>query len=116
MLATLGWLSQLYRLPRDFVLLVAVANTAYGCYSLTLSRFRRRPMPCIVLLVVANLAWAALCFYWVGAYWGTAGPLGLGHLAAEGLFVGGLGALEWRWRRRLVDRPRGGATADGSHP
>jgi hypothetical protein len=32
---------------------------------------------------------------------GTASAFGLAHLLGEGLFVGGLAALEWRERERL---------------
>ena len=39
-----GWLSELYRLPRDLVFLMGWANLAYGTYSTTLASRPRRPM------------------------------------------------------------------------
>lgn len=101
MLGASGWLSDLYRLPHDFVLLVGWVNLAYGVYALSLARRARRPMSLVVLLIVANLTWAAMCFRWVFAFRQEAGPLGLAHLAAEGAYVGALACLEWRWRERL---------------
>jgi hypothetical protein len=38
---------------------------------------------------------------WAVIFWNTASPLGLAHVVAEGLFVGGLAVLEWRWRHLL---------------
>ncbi|MEM8995483.1 MAG: hypothetical protein AAGF23_11910 [Acidobacteriota bacterium] len=97
-----GWLSELYNLPRQFVLLVAAANLVYGAYSISLARSRRRPPGLIVLLVVANTTWAVLCFQWVYRWHGTASAFGLFHLGAEGLFCLGLAVYEWRLRHRLV--------------
>lgn len=96
-----GWLSKWYRLPQDFLFFIGLVNLAYGSYSLSLARRARRPKTLILLLVVANLTWAVLCFRWVVVFGETASLFGLAHLVGEGLFVGGLACLEWRWRELL---------------
>ena len=101
MLVLAGWLSERYRLPRSFLLFVGVANLAYGCYALSLARRAVRPMALVVALAVANLSWAVLCGFWVLRFHASAHALGLAHLALEGVYVGGLGAVEWRWRGAL---------------
>ncbi|MEM1179351.1 MAG: hypothetical protein AAGM22_13460 [Acidobacteriota bacterium] len=101
-LALAGWLSQLYRLPKDFVLLIAAANLIYGAYSLTIARLHRRPVSLIIALALANTTWAVLCFRWVYRWHETASFFGLFHLGAEGLFCLGLAALEWRLRHQLT--------------
>ncbi len=101
MLAASGWLSALYALPQSFVVGLAVVNLVYGAFSFSLARRDRRPLRLIVLLAVANLGWGVVCWGLAVALAGTASPFGVAHLVGEGLFVGGLGALEWRWRDQL---------------
>ena len=101
MLLLSGWLSVLYALPRAFVVGLAVVNLAYGAYSLSLARRDRRPIALIVALAAANGVWAVACVGMAAALADTASVFGLAHLVGEGLFVGGLGALEWRGRERL---------------
>ncbi len=96
-----GWLSRWYQLPRDFLLLIGLVNLAYSSYSLPLARRSKRPKTLIILLVVANLAWAVACLRWAVVFSETASFYGLAHLVGEGLFVGGLACLEWRWRELL---------------
>jgi hypothetical protein len=105
MLVLSGWLSTLYALPRAFLLTVAAANLAYGTYSGFLSRMPRRPSAMIVALVVANGAWAVLCIVAAWRYRETASVFGLAQLIGEGAFVGGLAALDWRNRAKLVVGP-----------
>ncbi|MFN0107485.1 MAG: hypothetical protein ACKVZH_01420 [Blastocatellia bacterium] len=95
------WLRDFYQLPLNLYLLISLANLAYGCYSLTLASRAKRPKFLILLLIVANLTWAALCARWVFVYATTASFFGLAHLLAEALFVGGLACVEWRWREQL---------------
>lgn len=101
-LALSPWLGRLYALPRGLLAGIAVANLAYGTFSFSLARRARRPRALIALLVVANAAWAVLCFIAAVHFSGTASAFGLAHLAGEGVIVGGLAALEWRARGRLV--------------
>lgn len=96
-----GWLSELYALPLLGVLVMGAANLLYAAFSFSLAVRKVRPMPLIVALVVGNGVWAVGCFVAAGVFAGTASPLGLGTLIAEGLFVGGLAAAEWRFRERL---------------
>ena len=96
-----GWLSDLYRLPRDFVLFLGVVNLLYASYSLCLARRSQRPMTLIVLLAAANLIWGLACFRWAFVFSETASFFGLAQLVGEGIFVGGLACLEWRWRELL---------------
>lgn len=97
-----GWLSAWYGLPRPLLLATAGANLAYGTYSGWLAARRRRPRAALVLLVAANAAWAGVCALLALRFADTASALGLAHLLGEGLFVGGLAALEWRARARLL--------------
>ena len=101
MLALSGWLSTLYALPQTFVVGLAVVNLLYGAFSFSLARRDRRPLRLVVLLALANLAWGVACWGLAVALAGTASPFGVAHLVGEGLFVGGLGGLEWRWREQL---------------
>ena len=101
MFALLGLLSDWYRLPRSLLIGMGVANLTYASYSLTLARRSQRPPALIRLLVVANLIWGVACLRWAFVFVDTASLLGMMHLVAEGLYVGGLGCLEWRWREQL---------------
>ncbi len=102
MLVLSAWLSALYALPRAVLVAVAVANMAYGTYSGFLSRRQRRPYAMIVALVAANGVWAVLCFVAAWHYRETATVFGLAQLIGEGMIVGGMAALEWRVRARLL--------------
>lgn len=102
MLALGRWLSPLYGLPGSLYTIIALANTGYGLYSLSLAVQQRRPRAGIVLLVIANGAWAVLCTVGAVVLWQAVSPFGLAHILAEGAFVGSLAALEWRHRERLI--------------
>ncbi len=99
------WLSRLYALPPGFIIGMGAANVAYGLFSFSLARRRTRPLALLRLLVVANATWAALCVLAVAAVAPYASPLALASLSFEGLFVGGLAALEWRHRVALQRLP-----------
>ena len=101
MLTMGGWLSEWYQLPRELLFLMGWVNLAYGSYSLSLAMRSKRPKPLILLLVVANLVWTVFCLRWAVVFSETASFLGLAHLVGEGLYVGGLACLEWRWRELL---------------
>ncbi len=112
-LALLNWLTVLHGLPKGVLAASGVANVAYGCYSLSLARRAVRPPALIRLLVVANLAWAVVCFALATRYSGSASFLGLGHLLMEGVYVGALGCLEWHWREHLYVQERSRLAAPG---
>ena len=97
-----GWLAELYGLPQDLLLFMGVVNLLYGLNSSSLAARSLRPQKLIVVLVVANLMWALVCLVLAVSYGADASVLGLLHLLVEGVFVGGLGCLEWRWRGLLA--------------
>jgi hypothetical protein len=101
-LAFSGWLSRLYGLPRDLLLLIGAVNLLYGCYSFSLAVRARRPRHLIHLLVFANLGWAAVCLVLTVAFREPATLFGLAQLIGEAVFVGGLASLEWRYRDQLL--------------
>ncbi len=96
------WLSTLYALPPGLVLMMGVANLAYGTFSLSLARRALRPPALLRLLVVANISWAVLCAITAVIVATQASALGLAQLILESVYVGGLGALEWRHRTELL--------------
>jgi hypothetical protein len=101
MIALDEWLSELYAIPLGIFYFVALTNVVYGLFSLSLVMRARRTMGLIKLLAVANGGWAVLCFGLVVYLWCTATFFGIAHVALEGVFVGGLAALEWKQRERL---------------
>ncbi|MBL8822109.1 MAG: hypothetical protein JNJ77_05935 [Planctomycetia bacterium] len=96
------WLSQLYGLPRELLIVFGLANLLYGCYSFWLAMRQRRPMNLIILLVIANAVWAVICFILAVNYATTATVFGQIQLVGEGIFVGGLAWLEWKQRTMLL--------------
>ena len=89
-------------MPRAAVVAIGAANLAYGAFSLSLALRRRRSPGQIAALVTANAAWAAVCGLAAARLAGTASAFGIAQLVAEGAYVGGLAALEWRHRDRLL--------------
>lgn len=96
-----SWLADLYALPERFVLLMGIANLAYASYSFSLALRAQRPFLLIAILVSGNIVWGALCLFWLTSYWGQASWLGAAQLLLEGVFVGGLGFIEWFNRDKL---------------
>lgn len=91
------WLAGLYVLPGSLVLVIGLANLAYGCASFVLARRRRGDrVPYLRVVAAANMAWAVACAVLAVAWFGRASPFGMAQLLGEMLFVGGLGMLEWR--------------------
>ena len=101
-------LAQLHAFPPALVLFIGAVNLAYSCYSGTLAfRASRGHTPsrrAIGILVVANLAWVAVCAAIVAITASTASIFGLAHVGLEGLFVGALAIVEYR-RVRPFARP-----------
>lgn len=94
-------LSNWYDLPSGLVLFMGATNLAYASYSLSLAFRAIRPIYLILLLAAANLAWAIVCFSLAWWFARSASSLGMVHLVGEGIFVGVLGLLEYRWRELL---------------
>ncbi len=103
-LALSEWLARWYDLPQPLVIGNGVTNIAYAAFSFSLARRARRPPSLLVLLVVANATWAALCVIAAILMADQASLLGMTHLLAEGVFVGGLAAVEWSYRGQLLVR------------
>lgn len=97
-----GWLSHMYQLPTNLVLIIGLANLLYGCYSLSLSLRKKRPRNLIRALAIANMSWGVICVIIVGAFRETASIFAYATLLFEAVFVGGLGALEWRVQDELL--------------
>ena len=101
-LALNSWLSRVYALPRNVLLFIGTVNLLYACYSFSLAVRKKRPMPQIKLLVLANSTWVAVCLGLAAAFWEQATLFGAGHLVGEAILVGGLANFEWRWRTQLL--------------
>lgn len=91
------WLTRLYSLPPDLLLVIGIANLAYSCVSFTLAmRSHGVTVPYLRVIAVANVAWAVCCAVFTVVWFNSASVFGLGQLVGEAVFVGGLGLLEWR--------------------
>ncbi|OZC02701.1 hypothetical protein [Rubricoccus marinus] len=97
-----GWLSNLYALPVGFVLFMGLANVAYACGSFSLAVRRQRHLAGVQALAIANMAWGAFLIGMTVVFAREASAFGLATLVAEAVFVGGLGAVEWRHRHGLL--------------
>ncbi len=98
------WLASLYGLPTSVLLLNALANLAYGTFSSTLATLPKRPLSLIKTLSIANCMWAVVCFAFAFNLPSTATVFAAGHAVFEGLFVGSLGIIEWRYRHQLQEK------------
>ena len=96
------WLSGLYALPSSMVVTMGIANLVYGTFSLSLARRAIRPRGLLLLLIVANISWAVLCVITAVVVAKQASFIGLATLLFEGVYVGSLGVLEWRYRAQLA--------------
>lgn len=103
-LALSEWLSRLYGLPHSILLLIGAANLLYATFSFSLARRAERPLPLASLLAWMNMGWAPVCIGILVAFQDTVTGFGTAHLVAEAVFVGCLGAVEWRLRHRLLSR------------
>lgn len=98
------WLSDLGGLPPRVLIAIGMVNLAYSAYSLSLWIRPTRPLYRVVVLVVANLAWSAICMGLLVVYWPLVTPIGVLHLGGEAVWVGVLAALEWRHRDSVARR------------
>lgn len=97
-----GWLSDLYSTSQSLLLFIGAVNLLYASYSFTLAIRSKRKECFINILICANGIWALICTTIVAHYYGSITLLGIAHLAIEASFVGGLAALEWKWREQLL--------------
>lgn len=87
MLAFTAWLSELSALPIRRLIVMGVANVAYGTFAFSLARRRVRPRGLIVLLVAANALWAGLCAVTAILVASNASTWGVAQLLVEGVLV-----------------------------
>lgn len=95
-------LSRWYGLPQGLIFFLGLMNIAYGTYSLSLALRKKRPMSLIRVLAIGNMVWTMVCVGLVLSFLNVASPVGLALLLGEGIFVGGLGLIEWRSRHLLA--------------
>lgn len=100
-----GWLSSLYGLSPNLVIAHAFVHLIYGAYSFSLAVRKQRPMTMLLVLIFANGGWACLCFVFAAALIGNATALAIAAFVVEGLYVGGLGLVEWHRRELLQEQP-----------
>ena len=89
-------------LPKTTVQFMAIANLAYGSYSFYVTTRRQRPLSLVTILSVANIVWLPVCIVIVALFANQITGLGMLHLLGEGLYVAGLGVVEWRMRETLA--------------
>ncbi len=91
------WLSGLYALPVDLLLVIGIANLAYACVSFTLAmRSSGDRVPFLRVIAAANIGWGVACAGMAAVWFGEASVFGMAQLGGESILVGGLGVLEWR--------------------
>lgn len=95
-------LSELYNLPLQIVIFLGIMNVLYGSYSTPLAMREKRKMGFIIFLSIANMTWCFVCLALFLNFRETISIFGLLQLLGEGLYVGALGLVEWRWRNDLL--------------
>lgn len=96
-LALHGWLTELYQLPGELLLVIGLANLSYASLSFTLAqRTRGDRVPFLRVVAVANVLWAVGCIVMALVWAGRASVFGMCELIGEAFFVGSLGVMEWR--------------------
>jgi hypothetical protein len=103
MLILSGWLSSLSGFRREFVIGHAFVHLIYGAYSFSLAVRKRRPMWMLLVLIVANAAWGCFCLIFAGTLLGDAPVFAAAQFTLEGLYVGGLALIEWNRRELLKE-------------
>lgn len=99
-----GPLTGFYGLPTKLLIFIALVNLTYGGFSFCLaSRRLPRTKRFIALLAGANLFWMPVCFVMAACFRESVTVFGLGQLVGEGLYVGGLALLEWKFRDLLIE-------------
>ena len=91
----------LYQIPAWLLSANITANLVYGIGASLLASWHHRSLGAVITLSVANQLWAVVCVVTAVAIAPSASLFGVGHFVGEALFVGILGALEWRWRADL---------------
>ncbi len=91
------WLSDLYALPAELLLVIGIANLAYACVSFRLAmRSSGDRVPFLRVIAAANIGWGVACAVMAAVWFDKASVFGMAQLVGESILVGGLGVLEWR--------------------
>lgn len=101
-LSLIPFFHKIHHLPKPLLAFIGGVNLLYGTCSLTLAIKKERTPTLILLLVLANAAWAINCVRLTFMYSQVMSLFGALHLIGEAVFVGLLAYLEWRRRDRLV--------------
>ena len=80
---------------------MGLANLLYGSYSLFVATRKPRPRRLVEILAYGNMAWLGVCVLVTFLEWDRVTPLGILHVIGEGIYVAGLGIVEWFWRHEL---------------
>lgn len=89
-------------LPQGVIIFTGAANLIYGCFSLNLALREKRSMTMISILAWANMFWLLVCCLLTATWWSQISLFGIVHLIGEGIYVAGLGAVEWHNRESLT--------------
>ncbi len=97
------WFARLYRLPVSIVVTVALANLLYSTYSGSLavraSHGRTPSRRAFYTLIGVNALWPVVCASFLICTWSSVSAFGVAHFVLEGLFVGALARIEWKYLR-----------------
>ena len=93
-----GW----QNLPLATVIVMGAANLAYGGYSLFVTTQKKRPLILVKILAMANMVWLLVCVAIAAMYWRQISLLGIAHVIGEGIYVAGLGFVEWKMKASLA--------------
>jgi hypothetical protein len=97
MLSLRGWLAELSRLPSELILVMGIANLAYAGVSFLMAMLSEgERVPFILVIAGANILWGTVCVVLALIWWGHASLFGVAQLVGEAVFVAGLGVLEWQ--------------------
>ena len=88
--------AKLLGFTQGWVLGLAAANCLYASFSLSLALKKVTPVKPVMILILANLAWAAFSVVLAVLHFPDATAIGQFFLATQPLVVGGLGFWEWR--------------------
>ena len=95
-------LSDWENLPLATVIVMGAANLAYGGYSLFVTTRKKRPLILVKILAMANMVWLLVCVAIATMYWRLISLLGIVHVIGEGIYVAGLGFVEWKMKASLA--------------
>ena len=91
-----------HNLSKQLILFMGAVNLAYGCYSLFVTLRTPRPLILVKLLAMANIIWLPVCTAITAYHWNDISAIGIIHVLGEGVYVAGLGLMEWTRREQLA--------------